>query len=97
MDRHVAWFLEDEHFLLMDLQGKDSYYTNDNLKCPDSVRFAEKEKYPNKVMVWVAISSRGTSKPVFHSSMSWTVFSGIYMNKCLLPFIREHHPDSNYS
>ena len=34
---------------------------NDNLKCPDRIRFAGKEKYQNKVMVWVAISNRGIS------------------------------------
>ena len=34
------------------MQGNDNYYTNDKLKWPDSVRFAEKEKYPDKLMVW---------------------------------------------
>ena len=33
------------------MQENDNYYTNDKPKCPDSVRFAGKDKYPNKVMV----------------------------------------------
>ena len=37
------------------MQGNDDYYTNDISKYPDSVRFAGKEKYPNKVLVWVGV------------------------------------------
>ena len=43
------------------MQGNNNYYSNDKSKCPDSVRFAGKEKYSNKVMVWVAKSNRDTS------------------------------------
>ena len=35
------------------MQENDNYYSNDIPKCPDSVSFAGKEKYPNKVRVWV--------------------------------------------
>ena len=78
------------------MQGNDSYYTNDKSKCPNSVRFAGKDK----VMVWVAISNRGISKPLFRPSKSEAVDSDIYINDCLekrlLLFICEHHTDSNY-
>ena len=60
------------------MQGNDNYCTNDKLKCPDSVRFAEKEKYPKKVMVWIVIS-----KPLFRPSKSDAVDSDIYINECL--------------
>ena len=50
------------------MQGNNNYYTNDILKCSDSVRFAGKDKYPEKVMKWVAISGRGISKPAFRPS-----------------------------
>ena len=70
-------------------------------KCSDSVQyFAGKEKYPDKVMVWVAISYPGISKPLFRPSKSEAVNSDIYISECLekrlLPFNREHDPDSNY-
>ena len=39
------------------MQENDNYYTNDKSKYPDSVRFAGKEKYSIKVMVWVAIKT----------------------------------------
>ena len=54
--------LDDEKYFTYDgsnMQGNYNYYTNDKSKCLDSVRFARKEKYPNKEMVWVAISNRG--------------------------------------
>ena len=68
------------------MQGNDNYYTNDKLKCPDCVRFVGKEKYPNKLMVWVAISNRGISKPLFRPSKSKTVNSNIYINENITSF-----------
>ena len=70
------------------MQENDNYYPNNIYKCPDSVRFSGKEKYPNKVMVWVAISNRGISKLLFRPSKS--------IRTSIRFFIREHHPDSNY-
>ena len=46
----------------------DYFYTNDKSKCSDNVRFARKEKYPDKVMI---------SKPIFRSSMTEAVKSDI--------------------
>ena len=68
------------------MQGNDNYYSNEKLKCPDSVRFAGKEKYLNKVMVWVTISNRSISKPLFRPSKSDTVNSDIYLNEYIASF-----------
>ena len=95
--------LDDEKYFTHDgsnMEGNDRYYTNDKSKCQDNVRFAGKEKYPDKVMVWVAICKCGISKPLIRRSKSEAVNSDIYIKECLekrmLPFIREHHQDSNY-
>ena len=95
--------LDNEKYFTYDgsnMQGNDNYYSNDKFKCPDSVRFAGKEKYPNKVRVRVAITNRGISNPLFRPSKSEAVNSDIYINECLetrlFPFIREHPQDSNY-
>ena len=61
------------------MQGNDNYYTNDKYKCPDSVRIAEKVKYPEKEKVWVAKSNRGISKPLFRPSKSEPVNSDIHI------------------
>ena len=54
---------------------------NDKSKCPDGVSFAGKEKYPDKVRVWVAISNNGISKPLFLPSKSEAVNSDIYIDE----------------
>ena len=41
------------------------YYTNPKGEVTDQVKFIESEKYPNKLMVWLAIGRKGASKPVF--------------------------------
>ena len=70
--------MNDEKYFTYDgsnMQGNDNYYTNDISKCSDSVRFAGKEKYPHKVMDWVAKSNRGISKTLFCPSKSEAVDS----------------------
>ena len=83
--------LDDEKYFTYDgsnMQGNDNYYSNDKLKCPDSVRFAGKEKYADKVMVWGAISNCGISKPLFRPSKSEAVNSNIYTDE----YIASFHP-----
>ena len=43
---------DEKHFIYgsSNMQRNDNYYTNDKSKCTDSVRFAGKEKCPNKVV-----------------------------------------------
>ena len=38
------------------------YYTNDKAKCSDDVSFIGKDKYPKKMLMWIAIFNRSTSK-----------------------------------
>ena len=47
----------------------------------DSVHFAGKEKHPNKLMVWVAISIRGISMLLFRQSKFESVNSDIYIHE----------------
>ena len=52
VDRHVSWFWTMKNTLLYDgsnTRRNDNYYSNDKSKCPDSVHFAGKEKYPKKL------------------------------------------------
>jgi hypothetical protein len=82
------------------MPGNAGYYSNDKSKCPENVRFAGKEKFPNKILVWIAISERGMSTPFFRPQKSVAIKSPIYIAECLekrlLPFIHKHHPDFNY-
>lgn len=82
------------------MPGNSGYYTDDKNSCPESVRFVGKEKFPQKILVWIAISDRGLSAPLFRPSKSEAINSSTYINECLdkrlLPFIRKHHSDLNY-
>ena len=80
--------------------GNDNYYTSDKEKCPDNVRFKGIDKYPKKVMVWIAMSAYGISKPHFRESKAEAVNGYVYLEECLkkrlLPFIEKYHQDSPY-
>ncbi|XP_065642672.1 uncharacterized protein LOC136074294 [Hydra vulgaris] len=80
------------------MPGISGYFTNNKKTCPESVRFIGKEKFPKKLLIWIAISGRGMSEPLFRTSKAEAINSSIYTNECLekrlLPFI---HNKSHYS
>ena len=78
--------MDDEKYFTFSghkIPGNAGYYSSDKSKCPDKVRFAGKEKYPTKVLIWIAISARGISKPLIRPSKSEAINSDIYINECL--------------
>ena len=79
------------------MPGSARYYTDDKSKCSDDVRFIGKNKYRQKILMWLAISNRGMSIPYFGPSKSVAINTEIYINECLqprlLPFIHKHHGD----
>ena len=93
---------EEKYFCLNgdNMPGSARYYTDDKSKCSDDVRFIGKNKYPQKILMWLAISNRGMSIPYFRPSKSVAINTEIYINECLqprlLPFIHKHHGDFNY-
>ena len=50
--------------------------TDDKDKCPDNVRFKDEAKFPEQILVWIAISERGISEPFFRKSKARTLFFG---------------------
>jgi len=64
------------------------------------VRFLDKEKFPVKVLMWIAISEQGMSEPFFIESKSESINSGVYINECLqkrlLTFIKQKNRGLNY-
>lgn len=95
--------IDDEKYFTFsghNMPGNAGYYSNDKSNCPDEVRFAGKEKFPTKILVWIAISDRGMSKPLIRPSNAEAIKSDIYISECLekrlLPFIHEYHQDFKY-
>jgi hypothetical protein len=83
-----------------DIPGNSGFYTGNIEECPDSVKYKGKSKYPKKILVWIAISERGISKPLIRSSKAVAINQNIYLKECLkkrlLPFINNKHYDGNY-
>ncbi|XP_065658544.1 uncharacterized protein LOC136083064 [Hydra vulgaris] len=95
--------IDDEKYFCFagdNMPGNSGYYTNNKKTCPESVRFIGKEKVPKKLLMWIAISDRGMSEPLFRTSKTVAINSSIYINECLekrlLPFIHKYHGDFNY-
>ncbi|XP_065654663.1 uncharacterized protein LOC136081287 [Hydra vulgaris] len=95
--------IDDEKYFCFagdNMPGNSGYYTNNKKTCPESVRFIGKEKFPKKLLMWIAISDRGMSEPLFRTSKAVAINSSIYINECLekrlLPFIHKYHGDFNY-
>ncbi|XP_065663006.1 uncharacterized protein LOC136085611 [Hydra vulgaris] len=82
------------------MPGYSGYYTNNKKTCTESVHFIGKEKFAKKLLMWIAISDRGMSEPLFRTSKAVAINSSIYINECLerrlLPFIHKYHGDFNY-
>ena len=100
---YVSLVLDDEKYFTFDnshMPGNDNYYSDNNAECPENVRYVGKEKYPKKILVAVAISSKRVSRPLFRPTKSCAINSVVYMNGFLepihLPFINEHHSDEKY-
>ena len=52
--------IDDEKYFCFagdNIPGNSGYYTNNKKTCPESVRFIGKEKFPKKLLMWIAISS----------------------------------------
>jgi hypothetical protein len=51
-----------------DNKQNDYYNCYEGLEVPEHVKYKFMTKFPSKVLVWVAISDRGFSKPYIHES-----------------------------
>jgi hypothetical protein len=63
------------------------------------VKYKKKKKFSPKLLVWMAMPSKGTSDIYIHKSKLATT-SDIYLNECinrrLLPFIDAHHKNNDF-
>lgn len=86
--------------LLQNTPGNNTYYATASGDAPDNVRFSTARKFEQRLLMWIAISPCGLSKPYFVPATS-AVNSELYANECirkkLLPFINSHHADGHYN
>jgi transposase len=76
------------------LPGNDGFYSSNLDVTPIEVQLKRKEKFPPKLLIWVAFSEKGISKPYIVPS-GQAINQDVYINECLnsrlIPFINEHH------
>lgn len=89
--------MDDEKYFTFSnniLAGNDFFYTDNYEATPDYVKYAGKMKFEPKMLMWIAISSKGISAPFFQSSRGLAVNSDVYINECLSKlnrFIESNH------
>ncbi len=94
--------IDDESYFTLShssINGNGSYYSSNKSETPASVKYRKKRKFEPKVLVWLAGSDKGLSRPFFVPS-GLAVNKIIYEEECikkrLVPFINTHHADGNY-
>ena len=93
---------DEKYFCFADdnMAGNSIFNTNMKETCPESVRFVGKEKFPKKLLMWIAVSERAMSEPLFRTSKAVAINISIYINECLekrlLSFIHKYDGDFNY-
>ena len=101
--RQLDFIIDDEKYFGLSgyqMSGNRSFYTSDITATPDSVATFGKRKFEPKVLLWIAISRKGISKPVLISGRGMAIDRFKYVSNCispgLLPFIRKHYPNGGY-
>ncbi len=99
--RKTDFIIDDESYFTLDhtsQPGNDSFYSDDVNKTPDNAKYDFREKFPPKLLVWIAISPKGTSRPIFRRS-GLAINSESYLEileKSLVPFIKKHYSSGGY-
>ena len=90
----------EKYFLLQDQSTTTNrgFYKSDKRTTAPQVKFKRTQKFEPKILVWIALSEKGISKPFF-SKQKHAVIQTTYLNRCiitrLLPFIKSHHNKEN--
>jgi hypothetical protein len=66
--RKFDFVIDDEKHFTLSHSLNDSYFASPKKSTPDSVKYAPKQKFEPKVMLWIAISKNGMSKPFLQKS-----------------------------
>jgi len=80
--------------------GNKYYYDSGHFPVEDKVKYKEKTKFPQKLLVWVAISKKGRSSFLFRPQKEGAINGQVYAKECmrkrLIPWIKKHYPDGKY-
>lgn len=81
--RQILIMDDESYFSLEDSKWTDKYYYVQNeCKLTSTSSFIQKSKFPHKLMMWLSISEKGISQPVFFKA-NMAINSKIYVDHCL--------------
>lgn len=101
-DRETFIIVDDEKYFTFsgdDMPGNAGFYTSDKENTPSDVKYKYKQKFAPKILVWLALSSKGISEPYMGTTKGPAVTANIYIQKCLpklSKFINKYHLDDKY-
>ena len=94
--------MDDEKYFKLtgnNVIGNRYFYSTDSATAPPKVKFQCKTKFEPKVMIWMGMSSKGTSDIYVHKSIQ-ALNQKTYLKECIdkrrLPFIAKYHSNGNY-
>lgn len=100
--KNVDFIIDDESYFTLSHSvqtGNDRFYTDDIEKTPEDVKYKFQAKFEKKMLVWLAVSPRGISRPFFvprNLSINQHIYREECIRKRLLPFIKKYHQDGKY-
>lgn len=100
--RDKDFIIDDESYFTLSgaNQPENDHFYSDNLDVtPESVKYNEVAKYPQKVLVWLAISPRGCTAPFFKKGTGLAINQVSYLEILkthLIPFIRRKYRGGGY-
>ena len=98
---NICWVLDDESYFTLShstINGNNIFYTSDIAATPANIKYTPVKKFESKLLVWVVISERGISPPIFQKSglaVNQTIYLK-FIKRGVIPFINKHHSDGNY-
>ena len=103
-NRRCDVVMDDESYFTLDgsaMPGNCGYHSRPGDIVPLDIQTHPVDKFPVKVLVWVAISPKGMSSIFIAPSRSASINSTTYVEKCLrpklLPFLKSTYPNKNYT
>jgi len=65
--------MDDEKYFTFtndSMPQNSGFYTDNARSCPNNVKYKGKNKFPKKILVWIAISEHGLPEPLIRFSTS---------------------------
>ena len=98
----VDEIMDEETYVNMNGHGfrYEYYFDSGILPVDEEVKFKEKTKFPEKLLIWLAISRRSRSEVYFRHQKEGSSTGQVYRENCikkrLIPFIKKYYPHNKY-